>query len=38
LLLVCLLMAPPSQELMEWMPLPAAPGCEMVKVGGLTAM
>jgi transposase len=22
---------------MEWMPLPAAPGCEMVKVGGLTA-
>jgi transposase len=34
LLLVCLLMAPPSQELMEWMPLPAAPGCEKVKECG----
>src|SRR5205823_4650783 len=37
LLLVCLLMAPPSQELMEWMPLPAAPGCEKVKDCGFTA-
>jgi transposase len=29
---------PPSQELMEWMPLPAALGCEMIKVRGLTAL